>query len=299
MEIDGVSITTSLIDSYDKADANVAAMEADINNRIISIMGEKVAELSTTMYIYDPEDSGMRYIRCREMNSGDIIADSVYWYFNEALELDCDVAIVNGGGIREQLNSGDVTYMDIKSVEPFGNMICLIDATGQQIIDALEMGAVVVGEWNEETNNPAEDGGFLHVAGLQYTIDTSVPSSVQTTAEGMFESVDGEYRIKNVKIYNRETSKYEDIDPEKTYAVGGINYILRNSGNGMSMFSDGKARVDFVGQDYIILAEYLAAFKKEGGYPVVCTDNSPLNKLAGYQMDYENPYGANRISIVP
>lgn len=298
IEIDGDEITSSLIDSYDNADANVASIEDEINDRIVARMGEKVAQLSTTMYINDPEDSNKRLIRSREMNSGDIVSDSVYWYFNEVLDTDCDIAIANGGGIRAQLDSGDVTYMNIKSVEPFGNMVCLIEATGQQILDALEMGSTVIGEWDEAWDIPAENGGFLHVAGMQYTIDSTIPSSVKTKGDGMFESVDGEYRVRDVKIYNKETFEYEDMDLERTYTVAGINYLLRNNGNGLAMFSDNEMKIDFVGQDYSILAMYFAAFEKEGEYPLVNTMNSPLNKYSGYQLDYENPYGANRISIV-
>ncbi len=154
-----------------------------------------------TMYINSPDDSDKRLIRSREMNSGDIVSDSVYWYFNEALDIECDAVITNGGGIRAQLDSGDITYMDIKSVEPFGNMICMIEATGQQILDALEMGATVTGEWDEDWDIPAENGGFMHVAGMQYTIDATIPSGVKKKGDGMFESVDGEYRVKDVKIY--------------------------------------------------------------------------------------------------
>lgn len=298
MEIDGDTITTSLISSYDRADVDVVSIEDEINNRIMERMGEKVAKLSTTMYINSPDDTAKRLIRSREMNSGDMISDSVYWYFNEVLDIDCDVAITNGGGIRAQLNSGDVTYMDIKSVEPFGNMICLINATGQQILDALEMGTTVMGEWDDAWDIPAENGGFLHVAGMQYTIDSTIPSSVITKGDGMFESVDGAYRVKDVKIYNKETQEYDDMDLEKTYAVGGINYLLRNNGNGLNMFSNDEMVIDFVGQDYSILAMYFEAFKKDGDYPLVNTKNSPLNSLSGYQIDYENPYGAGRINVI-
>lgn len=298
MKIDGDEIISSLIDSYDNADANVASIEDEINDRIMAKMGEKVAELSTTMFINNPENSNERLIRSREMNAGDLISDSVYWYFNEVTDIDCDIAITNGGAIRAELNSGDITYIDVKSVQPFGNMICLIETTGQQILDALEMGTTVIGEWDDDWNIPAENGGFLQVAGMQYTIDSTIPSSVKTKGDGMFESVDGAYRVKDVKIYNRETSEYEDLDPEKTYTVGGTNYILRNNGNGLSMFNDDKMIVDFVGQDYSILAMYFEAFEKEGDYPVVSTNNSPLNKFSGYQIDYEDPYGASRINII-
>ncbi len=298
LEIDGDTITSSLIDSYDNVDDTAASLEDEIHNSVIARMGEKVAELSTTMYINNPDDSSKRLIRSQEMNSGDIIADSVYWYFNDIVDIDCDITIVNGGGIRAQLDSGDITYMNIKTVEPFGNMVCMIKATGQQIIDALEMGSTVIGEWDEEWDAPAENGGFLHVAGMQYTIDATIPSSVKTKGDGMFEAVDGPYRVRDVKVYNKESQKYEDIDPDQTYSVGGINYLLRNNGNGLGMFSNDEMVVDFIGQDYCVLAMYFEAFEKVGDYPVVATENSPLYNISGYQIDYENPFGANRISII-
>lgn len=298
MQIDGDSITSSLIASYDNADADVASIEQDINDRIMAKMGEKVALLSSTLYVNDPDDPTKRLIRSREMNLGDLVADSVYWYFNDRIDIDCDIAIANGGGIRAQLNSGDITYMDVKSVEPFGNMICLIEATGQQILDALEMGTTVIGEWDDDWDIPAENGGFMQVAGMQYTIDSTIPSNVKTTNDGMFESVDGDYRVRDVKVYNKETSEYEDLKLDETYTVGGINYLLRNNGNGLNMFSEDNMVVDYVGQDYSILAMYFAAFEIDGEYPFITTANSPLNIYSGYQLDYDNPYGANRINIV-
>lgn len=298
VEINDDGVTSSIISSYENTDADVALIEDEINARVMEQMNEKVAELSSTMYISDPEDSGKRWIRSRELNAGDIIADAIYWYFNESIDINCDVVLYNGGGIRAQLDSGDITYMNIKSVQPFGNMICLIEATGQQIIDALEMGATVTGAWDDELDIPAENGGFLQVAGMKYTIDATIPSSVKKKGDGMFESVDGEYRVKDVQIYNKETSEYEAIDPEKTYTVGGLNYILRNGGNGLNMFSNNDMIVDYVGQDYSISATYYRSFEKEGEYPVVNTKNSPLNKFSGYQIDYENPCGANRINII-
>ncbi len=298
MEINGDEITASLIDSYDNTDSQVAEMEDEIYTRIMDKMGEKIADLGTTLYIYDPDNKNRRLIRSREMNSGDFTADAIYWYFNDTVDIDCDIAIANGGGIREQLNDGDITYMDVKSVEPFGNMICLIKATGQQILDALELGATVTGEWDSEWDIPAENGGFLQVAGMQYTIDSTVPSSVETSEDGMFKSVNGEYRVKDVKVYNKETASYEPLDVNKTYSLGGINYILRNSGNGMSMFADDDLIVDYVGQDYVILSQYCMSFDKAGDYALVKSENSPLKKLPGYLLDYENPYGAGRINII-
>lgn len=290
------SIDTKLVNDYDKEDETVALLEKEWKDEIEEQMNEKIAVLENELYIGNPDDKIKRLIRSREMNLGDFTADSVYWFFNEKLLLNCDVAIQNGGGIRAGIEKGTLNYMNVKQVAPFGNMICLIAATGQQIVDSLEMGSKDAGGWNEEWDIPAENGGFMQVAGLKYTIDTTIPSSVQVDENGMFKSVDGEYKVKDVEIYNKDTGEYEPIDLEKEYQVGGLNYILRNDGSGMSMYSKDELTVDYVGEDYVILAEYMKAFEKKDGYPLINTKNSPLAKYSGYLLDYENPYGAGRIT---
>lgn len=292
------TIDTKLVDDYDKEDETVALLEKEWKEEIEEQMNEKIAVLENELFIGNPDDKIKRLIRSREMNLGDLMADSVYWFFNEKLLLNCDVAIQNGGGIRAGIEKGNISYMNVKQVAPFGNMICLIAATGQQIVDSLEMGATLTGGWNEEWGIPAENGGFLQVAGLKYTIDTTIPSGVQLDENGMFKSVEGEYKVKDVEIYNKDTGNYEPIELEKEYQVGGLNYILRNDGSGMSMYSKDELTVDYVGEDYVVLAEYMKAFEKENGYPLINTKNSPLVNYSGYLLDYENPYGAGRITTI-
>lgn len=84
---------------------------------------------------------------------------------------------------------------------------------------------------------------------------------------------------------------------DKTYQLGGINYILRNGGNGLSMFKDNELSVDYVGLEYVILSEYIKSFEGDGEYPVINTMNSPLARYGGYMLDYDNPEGAGRIQI--
>lgn len=295
--LDNGKITTQLLNDYAREDSKVAELEAECIQVVTDRMGEKIGELENTLFIHDPENLDHRLIRSREMNLGDFAADSIYWFFNDRLEIDCDVAIVNAGGIRTQIGAGDLTYKNVKQVMPFGDMVCLITATGQQILDALEMGAIQIGKWDEEWDIPAENGGFLQVAGLSYTIDASVDNRVDTDQNGLFKGVTGDYKVKDVKIYNRASGTYEDIDLNREYTIGGSNYILRNEGNGLSMFSGDSLLVDFVGLDYVILAEYIKSFGDGINPGIVSTNNSPLMRYEGYLLDYENPFGANRIQI--
>lgn len=290
-------LSTELVKDYDREDETVSKLENDWIQDIENQMSEKIGVLDTMLYTQNPDDENQRLIRARELNLGDFVADSIYWFLGDMLELDCDIVLHNGGGLRTFIEAGDVTYMSAKKVSPFGNMVCIISATGQQIVDALEMGANVIGEWDEEKNGPAENGGFLQVAGLSYAIDASIPSSVETDENGLFVAVNGDYRVKDVKVYNRDSGQYDPIDLNKEYQLGGINYILRNDGNGLCMFAGDKLTVDYVGQDYVILAEYIKNFTKDGDYPRINTKNSPLSDYKGYLIDYENPFGAGRIDI--
>ncbi len=278
------SISTSLIEEYDNEDKEIRAKIDGIAKGIEEELGETIANESVPLYTNEPGTDN-RLIRKQETNLGDLVADSIYYYYNNVMDLDCDITVANGGGIRQDMPDGIHTYLDCKSIEPFGNVSCLIKASGQTIKDALELGAMYA---------PEEKGSFLHVAGLKYSIDTSIKSSITLDETERFVSgPTGEYRVHDIEVYNKETGEYEPLDVNKTYNIAGINYILRNDGNGMTMFDDCEIVVDYISEDYIILAEYIKAFS-DGK---VATANSPLSSLKGYMMDYENPYGAGRITI--
>ena len=99
-------------------------------------------------------------MRNAETNLGDLCADAY------RILLGADIAFVNGGGVRDNIKVGDITYGDIIKVHPFGNEACLVEVTGQQIKDALELGSAAY---------PGESGGFLQVSGLTYTINADIP----------------------------------------------------------------------------------------------------------------------------
>lgn len=292
------TISAHLIEEYDAMDPEVAEIEEKAIQDLNEALGNKIAELPFKLYTNNPENPDQRLIRSQELNLGDFTADSLYWYFNDKLEMPCDIALNNGGGIRAEIEAGDITMNDVMNVAPFGNMICMIEATGQQILDALEMGVTVIGEYDMEWDAPAENGGFMHVAGMRYTIDASVPSSVTLDDAGMFKSVDGEYRVKDVEIYNTETKTYEPMDLNATYRVAGDNYKFRNGGNGLSMFMDCNMVVDYVCQDSEVISDYIKSFEIQGEYPVISTEGCPLRELSGYDLDYESPFGAGRITIM-
>ena len=288
------TISTRLVSTYDQEDPAVAAEQAAWVNTVDDMLGEKIAVADTKFYITDPA-TGKRRIRSGETNLGDFVADGIYTYFNEVEQLHCDIAIMNGGGIRSDEDAGYWTFKTCKQVSPFGNVACLMSVTGKQIQDALEFAARFAGAEGKE------NGGFLQVAGATYEIHTDIPNTVQTDDKNVWiGSATGTTRVQNVKIYDRANGTYVPLDENKTYALAGMNYTLRNLGDGFAMFDGAELIKDYVSEDYLVMSTYAMTFGgvDAEGLPHLSSANSVLAEYPGYLLDYENPYGAGRISIL-
>ena len=286
------AITTELISTADVSDAAVAATAEAWINDVDTMLGEQIATTDIKFYINDPA-AGKRRIRMGETNLGDFVADGIYTYFNEVEQLDCDIAMMNGGGIRTDVAAGKWTFKTCKQISPFGNVACLMSVTGKQIQDALEFGARFVGPEGKE------NGGFLHVAGVTYEIHTDIPNTVLTDDKNVWMgSATGTPRVQNVRIYNKKTGTYEPLDLNRTYALAGMNYTLRNLGDGFAMFDGAELIKDYVSEDYLVMSTYAMIFDAVNDVPVLSSANSPLASYPGYLLNYENPYGAGRIQVV-
>ena len=288
------TITTKLIPTHEGMDATIAAMQTSWVNTVDDMLGEKIAVGDSDFYVSDPA-TGKRRIRSAETNLGDFVADGIYTYFNEVEKLHCDVAIMNGGGIRADVPAGDWTFKTCKQVSPFGNVACLMSVTGKQIQDALEFAARFAGEGGKE------NGGFLQVAGATYEIHTDIPNTVQTDEKNVWiGSATGTPRVQNVKIYDKASGSYLPLDPGATYALAGMNYTLRNLGDGFAMFDGAELIKDYVSEDYLVMSTYAMIFDgaDAAGLPHLSSANSPLAAYPGYLLNYEQPYGAGRITIL-
>ena len=267
------------------SDENVAA----VKNAWITSIDEQLGEIiGTTDVVFDNYDAdGNRLVRSQETNSGDFAADALYWLFDE-MGMDVDVAIMNGGGTRNKAVTGEISYKVCKSIHTFGNVACLQTITGQQLLDALEWGARGVGTGEEI-------GGFMHVSGITYNIDSSYPASCIADDKGVWVSgPTAGYRVTDVMVYNKETGAYEPLDLTASYNLAGYNYTLRDLGDGFAMFDGAVNVLDYVMEDYMVLANYVQDF--EGGS--VGATNSPLGaKYPGMKLDYSDVNGCGRITI--
>ncbi|MGF6376496.1 5'-nucleotidase/UDP-sugar diphosphatase [Clostridiales Family XIII bacterium PM5-7] len=213
------TITPTLIsaEDYTKKDATTTAFIKDITDKIAALINRVIGTSSIDLSINDAD--GNRLVRKAETGIGNFCADAF------KVVAGADIGIIQGGGIRASVLKGDITYGDILKLYPYGNNFCVIEATGQQILNMLEMAARTC---------PDENGGFMHVAGLTYEIDTTKASTVVTNELKEFVKVSGARRVSNVKVNG------VSIDPAKKYTVASTDYILTQGGDGMTMFKDCK-----------------------------------------------------------
>ncbi len=248
------SVKTTLIN-----DAGTGEFVAGVEEQFAELVNQVVATTAVDLTVNDPA-TGERMVRRQETNLGDLCADA-YRAMSGA-----DVAVVNGGGVRADIPAGDITYGQIISVHPFGNEMCMVETTGQAILDALEMGA---------SGLPGENGGFLQVSGLTYEIDLNVDSTVTKDENGFFTGVTGEYRVKNVMIGG------EPLDAAKTYTLASHNYMIKLGGDGFNMFQNGNLLLDSVMIDNQVLINYIV---------------DVLGGVVG--EDYADAYGQGRITVI-
>ena len=268
-------------------DEDVAAIK---NAWIAEIDGELGVKVGTANVIFDNYDEeGKRLVRKQETNSGNFAADALYYLFDN-MGLEVDFSIMNGGGVRNKAVTGELSYLTLKNIHTFGNVACLQTITGQQLLDALEWGARGAGTGEEI-------GGFLHTSGLTYKIATNYPSTLVMDEEiGLWlAGPTAGYRVHDVKVYNKETGAWDDLDLNATYKLAGYNYTLRDLGDGFNMFDGAVNVLDYVMEDYMVLANYVSGF--EGG--IVEATNSPLAaKYPNFKVDYSTVNGAGRIELV-
>lgn len=262
---DGIEFTTELHHEVIFQDDETAAFIAKINEEFAELAQTVVAKTDVDLTIVDPsltdsEGNPLRIVRSQETNLGDLCADA-YRAMSGA-----DIAFVNGGGIRTSIPAGDITYEQIISVHPFGNALCVVEATGQEIVDALEMSARKL---------PSENGGFLQVSGISFDIDMSVEPTVVTDDKGLFVEVSGDRRVKNVMVGDAP------IDLGATYTLTSHNYMLKEGGDGISMFTDNVLLQDSVLLDNQVLIKYITEY---------------LGGVVG--EEYADLYGQGRINII-
>ena len=236
---------------------------APFNDQLTAVVAHSDVNLSG--FTVPGVTSSTRLIRSQETNEGDLCADA-YKYV-----LGADIGMINGGGIRADIMAGDITYADVISVHPFGNMACLVEVSGQTMLDALE--------WSVHSV-PSEFGSFMQFSGITFEVNPGVPSPCIIDDHGQFAGIDSsmQRRVFNVLVDGKP------IDPSATYTLAGTDYTLYNAGDGYTMFNTDTVSVlqDRIMVDNMVLITYIQ-------------DNLDGNIAA--DSVYANPAGQGRIII--
>ncbi len=220
---------------YTKTNASMSKFLKAINEKNDELLNKVIGKSDVNLTLKGLD--GQRGVRKYESNLGDFSADAY------KAVMGADIAFVNGGGIRADIKKGDITYGNVIAVHPFNNAACLIEATGQQILDALEFAY---------RGTPTEEiGGFLQVSGMTCNVNTTIASSVVMDENKAFVKVDGARRVSDVKVNGVA------LDPKKTYKLASHNYMLKNGGDGFTMFKGNKILLDSIMLDNEVLITYV------------------------------------------
>ncbi len=241
---------------------NNVKSKVDAYNEEISYLLTEIGTSKAKLVAYD--NDGSWAVRKRETNAGDFVADA-YRSVTGA-----DVAIANGGGIRADVKIGSVSRKNLMDVNAFNNTMCVLEVTGQQLIDVLEHGA---------RECPESLGGFFQVSGVTFEIHTYRETPVICDQLDNFIEIDEtkERRVENVLVGG------ESVDLEKKYTLAGSAYVLTQGGDGLTML-DGAIVVQQKGLpcDSEMLIKYFT---------------ETLNGVISAEQ-YGNPDGDGRIKLV-
>ena len=245
-------LTTTLINTYPDQDGTMASYISDKEAKFDETLGTVVAH--TDVKLRTHTDGGIRLVRIRETNMGDLCADAF------RVMSGADIAFINGGGIRAEIERGEITNGDILSVNPFGNSICVVKVSGQEVVDALEMACKEMQAQTDDGQNAiGEYGGFQQVSGIRFTVDISVDPALELDENNMFVSCGDTRRVKNVEVLNKD-GDYIPIDPNGEYTLVTTDYLIKEGGDGLNMFMDNELVMDGGLTDYQVLIDYITEY---------------------------------------
>lgn len=263
----GIITVTNISDLID-VDEEMKAFEEELISKYDKDLDQVIGK-TTGVLITD--ENGIRLVRNRETGVGNLVADSM------RNAMDSDIAFENGGGVRENLKAGDITYRDAIKVLPFGNMLCKVELSGQKILDLLEYTVKdVQKEYKDGEKAIGESGSFPCLSGMKITVDTSIPSSVVVDENDELVSVGETRRV--VECLVEKDGEYLPIDPNETYTLACTSYVAKEGGCGAeNIMKDITFLIEDSGCDYKTLVDYIT------------------NELQGDLTDYESTEG--RVTI--
>lgn len=212
--VGSVSVQLVETEKYAGLDTEMQRFVTDLQDQVSkagkTVLGHTDFELS----IYDAE--GKRMVRNRENVVGNLLADAIRAFFSTEL------AVINGGGVRETIKKGDITYNDLLAVQPFNNLLLSATITGQQLLDALEVCYSMT---------PVETGSFMQISGMRLTIDTTAHADIEFENDLFVRIKEGSARrVSNLEVYDSASQQYVPVDPSRRYSIASSDYPFTQNG---------------------------------------------------------------------
>ena len=263
-----------------EANPKIAAMVKEIKEKYDAENAVEVVSNSPVELNGDREN-----VRVRETNLGNVVADSLYQYGQTGFSHPTDIAVTNGGGLRETIAKGKpITKGNVIAVLPFGNTISQIQVTGQQVFDMFEKslgsilqvdkaGKTVLDENGQPLLEPS--GGFLQVSGAKVYYDTNLTAGKRVLA---------------IQVKNRATGLYEKLDLEKVYYLA-TNDFLAAGGDGYTMLGGAREEgpsMDAAFEDYLKTVD-LSQYEKVNPNSRTISVDSKTFKLPEEQGKEQEP----------
>ncbi|MDR0897953.1 MAG: bifunctional metallophosphatase/5'-nucleotidase [Oscillospiraceae bacterium] len=156
----------------------IEELEAEQSVILDQVIGETTVDLEAERAIS----------RTSETNWGNLSADII------AEVTGAEVALLNGGGVRQSIPAGPITARDINNAFPFNNLVVLKEVNGQALLDTLETGVRYY---------PETSGGFPQISGMSFTFDPSKPAG-----ERVVELLIGGEPVDPAAMYTLATNDY-------------------------------------------------------------------------------------------
>ena len=215
-------LITQLINNKDipYRNAKITAVTDSIHQMVKAVTSKVVAHSEYTLVVSD--ENAQWVVRGEETNAGDLVADA----YRHALK--ADIGFENGGGIRNDIHAGDITYGDIIGMLPYDNTLRRIMVTAEQLKAMLTRCTALV---------PVLDGNFPQCSGLRFTIHSK------------------SHTVSDIEIL-QEDGSYAPIDMQRTYSVALTDYN-HEGGGFFSCFKNCPVLFESTLRYYEALADYL------------------------------------------
>jgi 5'-nucleotidase/UDP-sugar diphosphatase len=224
---------TILLSRYITPDPELQAIVDELSGPVEALRAEPIGATASELLVGD-----RTVCRVEECALGNLITDAL------RADTGAQLAITNGGGIRADIDEGEITVGDVLTVLPFGNLAATLELSGADVIAALENGvsAITIGE-DAVIPRSGQSGRFPQVSGLRFTYDPTQEAGS---------------RVISVEVEG-ENGEFTPIDPEAIYTVA-TNDFMRNGGDGYEVFfTNGINPYDFGKPLDQVLAEYLTS----------------------------------------